>query len=156
MLKVGDILLYSGRGPLSWAVKVKTWSDISHVELYIGAGLTVSARAEGVRYFPFTDKDLVEVWAPEAGYRKWDFDSGLVWFNEQAHGQAYDVWGLLRFFRIGQESIDKQFCSEVVTRTLRAGGFEPFTPQTDADQVSPGMFRTSPRLRLVVDARKQQ
>jgi hypothetical protein len=58
-------------------------------------------------------------------------------------GQRYDWLGLLRFFTLGQQSTDKQFCSEHATRFYRAGGFEPFSKHYDADLVSPGHFLSS-------------
>lgn len=35
-LAPGDVLLFSGKSPLSWAIRAKTWSDVSHAELYVG------------------------------------------------------------------------------------------------------------------------
>lgn len=35
-LQPGDVLLFSGHTPLSWAIKTKTWSECSHAEIYVG------------------------------------------------------------------------------------------------------------------------
>jgi hypothetical protein len=137
----GDCLCYSGRGPLSWAIKVKTWSQVSHVEGYAGDGHVVAARATGVRTYHLTDKDLVAVLRPSATM---DVPAAMRWFHDHANGQRYDTLGLFRFYTLGRQSMDKQFCSELLTRWYRAGGFHPFAQRYDADLVSPGMFACSP------------
>lgn len=35
-LSPGDVLLFSGHSPLSWSIRVKTWSHYSHAEIYVG------------------------------------------------------------------------------------------------------------------------
>lgn len=138
LLKPGDVLLYRGSGFISWFIRVKSWSPVNHVEIYIGDGCTISARASGVNIFRLITDGLYEVWRPTQTLQ---LSKAMAWFCEKARYQRYDWWGLFRFFNLGKPSLDKQFCSEVSMRFLRAGGVELFNPTVDADKVSPGMFR---------------
>ncbi len=148
VLLPGDVLLYSGRSPFSWAIKVKTWSPYSHAELYLGDNQTATSRNEGVKTYAFTPNELALVLRPAT-----PLDMAAVWaFHKSCIGQQYDWFGLLRFFTLGTASKNKQFCSEYVTRLLRAGGVEPFHPDYDADSVSPGMLATSPALPTIWSA----
>ena len=143
ILRPGDHLLYSGKGIWSRLIKVKTWSRFSHIEIYIGNGKAISARSEGVNYFNFDEKNLTCILRPESFI---DIQKANAWF-ESVRGQKYDYWGLLRFFTLGKQSLDKQFCSEVCLRYDRTGGFFPFSGMIDADLVSPGMNYCSPHFK---------
>lgn len=142
-LQPGDLLLYSGTGFVSWAIRTKTWSPYSHVEVYIGNGRSVASRnGIGVGEYPLRTEDLALILRPNQPF---DLQAGLAWFRT-VNGQKYDWTGLFAFFfATWQASHNKMFCSEFVLRFCRAAGFEPFSPETDADQTSPGMFTTSPR-----------
>lgn len=142
-LEPGDVLLYSGTGFISWAIKTKTWSPFSHTEVYIGHGWSVASRdGIGVGAYQLRTKDLALILRPNAPL---DLQAGLQWF-QTVKGEKYDWLGLFAFFfATWQASTNKMFCSEFVLRFLRAAGLEPFTPDTDADHVSPGMLATSPR-----------
>lgn len=146
-LKPGDTLLYTSHWSLiAWAIRVKTWSTVSHIEVYIGDNSSISARANGSKVFAFESKNLREVWRPKEAF---NLEDAMKWFYEKAEGQKYDWLGLFRFFTIGKQSTKKQFCSELATRFYRNGSFEPFNKTVDADLVSPGMFKTSARMELV-------
>jgi len=145
-LQPGDCLLYGGCGLISTAIKIKTWSPVSHVEIFVGVDRVVAARSGGSHFYPFDPKNLKEVWRPKEDV---DTLASMRWFVKEAEGQRYDIWGLFRFFTLGKQSKDKQFCSELATRFYRRGGFEPFNKLTDADLVSPGMFRTSAKMERV-------
>lgn len=143
-LQPGDCLLY--RDPqsfLSWAIRVKTFSYVSHVEGFVGDGVVVASRSEGVNTYPFRRTHLYAVLRPAQPF---DVAAAQRWFAEKAAGQGYAWFGLLRFYLIGKPRPDftKQICSALVTRWYRAGGFRPFCETYDADLVSPGMFLTSP------------
>lgn len=145
-LKPGDLLLYSGHSVFSWLIKVKTWSDFSHAEVYVGTGITITSRdGLGVKYYPFEPKNLSCILRPKLPI---DFSRADEWFSTIV-GQKYDWWGLLRFFHFGKESKDKQFCFECCTRYYRAGGFDPFSERYDADLVSANSFYSSPNFELV-------
>ncbi len=138
----GDLLLYSTRGSIwSWAIKVKTWSQVSHCEV-VGPDATALASRDGKgvnTYYPIRERDLYAVLRPVH-----PMDMGAAWqWHQTVIGQKYDWWGLMRFFTLGKPSLTKQFCSEYAVRLYRHGGIEPFTPDYDADLVSPGMFLAS-------------
>ena len=146
LVRPGDALLYRGSGFIPWLIRVKTWSPVSHIEVVVSPFETIAARESGSAVYPISAEKLYEVWRPKLPI---DVPDGMAWFMRSANGQKYDLWGLFRFFTIGKQSTSKQFCSELATRFYRAAGLEPFTPETDADLVSPGMFRTSSRLARI-------
>jgi hypothetical protein len=83
---------------------------------------------------------------------KFNLNSALAWFLKTAQGQKYDWLGLLRFtwgssYTKGGMN-NKQFCSEFLTRFLRAGGVDPFNGD-DADAVPPFMFMISPIFDII-------
>jgi uncharacterized protein YycO len=142
----GDHLLYSGQSFFARLIKLKTWSRYSHIEIYIGNSLTVTSRdGIGVRIFPFIERNLVTVLRPHGSL---DLSKGIKWLDSVVN-QKYDWWGILRFFNLGKESQNKQFCSEFCTRFDRACGFKPFAEWYDADKVSPGMFHSSPNFTVI-------
>jgi hypothetical protein len=153
-LKPGDVLLYGGTGFWARLIRIKTWSDVSHVELVAPDGESALSSRDGIgvgQFLPIRLHGLSAVLRPEMSL---DMDA-LLAFHNTCVGQRYDWWGLLRFFTIGKQSTDKQFCSEYVMRLLRAGGMDPFTPQVDADLVAPGQFLMSPLLALRWRAEKE-
>lgn len=146
VLKPGDCLLYRNTWSfIGWVIRVKTWSPVNHVEVYIGDGHVISARSTGTRIYPVTFDNLYEVRRPTETV---DLSAAMKWFMEVANGQGYDWLGLLRFVQLGKPSLIKQFCSELATRWFRKGKVELFTAETDADKVSPGMLRTTIKLPL--------
>ena len=150
----GDVLLYRGGGFWSWAIRVKTWADVSHVEVYVGEEQSVASRdGVGVRRFPLRTTGFYAVLRPRLPF---DSRAAVAWF-ETVNGQGYDWMGLVNFYLAkwrGREN-GRQFCSEFATRFLRAGGVEPFTPEADADTIAPGEFLKSgafTRVRLEATA----
>lgn len=147
VLHAGDVLLYASSGFWAWTIKVKTWSEVSHVEV-VGPDATALASRDGSgvdTYYPIRLDGLYAVLRPRQTP-----DMAAAWqWHRTVRGQKYDWWGLMRFFTIGQQSMHKQFCSEYATRLLRHAGIEPFAPGYDADLVSPGMFLSSPAFEEV-------
>jgi hypothetical protein len=164
VLQTGDVLLYRPAGVFGKAIAVKTWSEFSHCELFIGAGAiartrlfsatpaTLGAGREvwasrdpqrwlpwpaggGVDFYPLRTSQLGAVRRPRDPI---DVDA-LLDFCCATRGQRYDWWGLARFFTVGRGKPDRMFCSEGITRALRAAGPLLFDHR-DADQVSPGML----------------
>lgn len=143
-LRPGDLLIYSRSAFFSRAIKIKTWSNYSHVETFLGGTKTHSARdsgkfwgkptpGTGVGVFEIDFDGLVLVRRPRDPFnfeRAWEYIKSV-------EGQRYDTFGIFRFFTIGKQSTDKQFCSEDATRLARAAGVHPFVKWLDADLVSP-------------------
>lgn len=148
-LKPGDVLLYSGKGPMSWWIKIKTWSNVSHVETYVGGGWSVASRdGIGVGTYKLRREGLKYVYRPEGFF---DIVTAL-----RAHslwlGQKYDWLGLFVFYLAAKHgSPEKMFCSEHTARFANSAGLYPFGATFDCDRVSPGMFKASPKYNLIYD-----
>ena len=141
----GDCLLYRGTSLMSRLIQIKTWSVISHVEIACGPLCSVASRdGKGVDLYSIRTDGLYAMLRPVAPV---NMETAFNWFYATARGQRYDWLGLFRFFTVGQQSMDKQFCSEFAVRFYRAGGFAPFAADYDADLVSPGMFLCSTQFR---------
>lgn len=147
-LRPGDVLLYRGL----WAIRIKTWSDVGHCEVYIGDGHTITAKSGGVKVYPFEVPDLAYVYRPIGAF---DLAAARAWFDAEANGQGYDYLGLFLSFYAVKQGRDnrKMFCSEVSTRFLEAGGVCPFG-ESDADAIAPAEFRRTPALACVWSAGK--
>lgn len=146
-LKVGDVLLYSGKGLFSRLIQIKTWSRYSHCEVYDGNGLSVASRdGLGVGRYQLRLDGLRVILRPLG---KFDADAARAWFDT-VNGQPYDWFGLLAFTsakRQGKENW-KMFCSEFAVRYLRKGGCDPCNDY-DADGVAPGELIKSSNLLVV-------
>lgn len=135
-LQPGDIMLYRPNSILGRIIAVKTWHPVAHCEIAAAPGVAVAARdLRGVNEYPTRWSDLTMVRRPIVPF---DTAKAMEYF-QSVKGQPYDVWGLLRFFGKGKESMDKQFCSEFAARFYRAGGLDPFHG-TPADLIPPGWF----------------
>lgn len=147
-LKPGDVLVYSGSSWWSRLIRIKTWSRATHVEMVSANGRKAYGAREdsGVGTWDLRIEGLVAVLRYD-GLDMLD----VVEFHLRCTRprQGYDFLGLLRFFTWGAQSTDRQFCSEYVTRLLRAGGVRPFAPGLDADLVPPSYFEASPVPRVV-------
>lgn len=147
LIEPGDICLYSPDSLFGWVIALKTWTKISHCEVYEGAGLSVASRdGVGVNRYAFRDRGICEVRRPALHL---DFEAASKWFDG-VRGQKYDWAALFRFYLVsGISSKTKMFCSEFATRWYRAAGFEPFSPETDADTVPPSYFTTSAEFHTI-------
>lgn len=149
-LRPGDVLLYRPSSWVGWVIAVKTASRVaSHVEIAVKPGIAIAARQEGVDYYETRWSNLSRVLRPNHSV---DINKALDWFHKNARGQRYDYLALGRFFIIPglKQSTDKQICSELATRFLRAGavGWRPFGAE-DADLVAPRDFLKSDEFDLV-------
>ena len=157
ILQPGDVLLYAPSGTFGHLIAMKTWSQVSHVELYMGDGVSWASRdpkrwlpwpaGGGVGYYGLRTDNLIRVRRPSVLP---DLDR-LEYFCTTTNGQRYDWWGLMRFFNIGAGKQDRMFCSEAVTRALRFAGVELFDSRKDADAVSPGELDYTMALETVWD-----
>ena len=148
-LQPGDHLLYNVKWDLcDCIIRVKTWSDVAHIEVFDGDGgtpggspVSLAARRDGVNRYPFRPDGLAYVLRPE----KWDTAAGRYWFEKVARGQAYDWKGLLCFaLAVRQGSPDKMFCSEFARNLDREALFRSFADPWPGDKVAPGDFLKSP------------
>ncbi len=138
----GDLLCYPPTSLFGRLIVLKTWSvpPISHVEVYLGDGVSFAARNEGVNYYPLRE-DYSLILRPT---RPLDGAAVKAWCDS-VQGQGYDFIGVvLNFYAVTAASKKKMWCSELATRLYRAGGLEPFHPGFDADRVAPASFLASP------------
>lgn len=162
MLRPGDAILYRPSDLLGWIIAIKTWTRLSHVEIYCGEGKSLASRGNktvncsgeevrGVSLYPLRLADLACVLRPNQPFV---FEKGLNWFWSEADGQGYDVLGLLCFtLAVHQGAPDKMFCSEFATRFFRQCDFKVFSESEDADHISPAQFVQTPALdRIWSDA----
>ena len=147
-LRPGDCLLYRTTGTVGWLIRTKTWSPVNHAEAVVSGRLAVAARRSGIDIYPIAARGLYAILRPTDPF---DEVAAMEWFMAVARGQSYHLWGLLRFFNLGRTNTEthQQFCSELLTRWYRKGGFHPFGPCYDADKTSPGMFLSSPHFTTV-------
>lgn len=148
-LRPGDCLLYSGSGLFSFLIKVKSFSRVSHTEVYIGAGRAIASRdGQGVDNYPLRTKGLVEVLRPNEPF---DLNAALQWYGT-VRGAKYDVLQLFVFLSAGRKQLEDEkafFCSELASAFYRKGGFFPFAQRYPTCAVTPGMFRSSPHLDVI-------
>jgi hypothetical protein len=149
ILEPGDILLYGPSSLPDWIVSIKTWTKISHAEIFEKSGMTLASRpTAGINRYAFRDENLVCIRRPPKRL-KWH---NLLNYFAGIQGQDYDLLGLLVFtLAVKQGAPNKQFCSELATNLYRAGGFEPFNKQVSADTVSPSMFWQTSSMRTIWD-----
>lgn len=146
----GDCLIYRPSGVFGWLTAVKTWCRCAgHVEGYCGDGVSVASRnGIGVNSYAVRLEGLSRVLRPVCASPdgdRFDFEDALGWFRATACGQKYDWKGLLCFtLAVRQGAADRMFCSEFLTRWYRAGGFQPFAREWDADEVAPATFLVPP------------
>ena len=135
----GDVLLYFDKKSfVDWAIAVKTWNRIAHIEVYAGNGMSYASRnGIGVNLYAFRYKGLVCV---RRATRPLDILAAADWFNS-VRGQKYDWKGLLCFWlAVKQGAKNMMYCSEFALRWFRHGDFEPFNNKQDADKTPPSYF----------------
>jgi hypothetical protein len=146
----GDVLLYRGTGLWSLAIRIKTFSPVSHAEIAAGQGRAFAARASGVGTYPLRTHGLYAILRPTTPLTAFEWAA-----LERAHlahdGLPYDWWGLLSFFRPDHapDGPTQAFCSEHVARVFKLAGRPLFGYGYPSDQVPPGMFFASPLLDVV-------
>lgn len=150
LLQPGDLLIYSGSGFFSRLIKLKTYSEWTHVAIYLGGGKQREFReGAGAQEVPFRTQNLgmikrrYGVWSRERSDEYW----------EEVKDQGYDYWGLILGFlarRQGREN-KSMWCSEYVTRDDRNAveGQHLFSDEIDADGVSPADVGRSPAAFVV-------
>jgi len=138
-MRNGDVLLFRGRGLLSWLIRLATHSNYSHAGLlfrYCKRVYCLEAVGVGVRLAPvsrllnhYPDGVFYCGLAAEEPTRK-----TALGFGFQQLALPYDVFGLVRFafaLIFGRQRLIKPdqrwFCSELVAAAYRIAGF----PLTD-------------------------
>ena len=149
ILKPGDCILYRPSNVVGVIIALKTWSWTSHIEGYVGNGMSIGAREEGVDMYPLrNDKYVNGVLRPRAPF---DLAEAMKWFHAEAKGDKYNVGGLFGFFDADKPGTPNQdgnykseFCSQLVDLWYMHGGFYPFSKNWPAVKVAPAQFWQSP------------
>lgn len=140
-LKPGDCLVYRPSNWIGKAIAIKSWLPYSHVEIVVDEKTAIGARPDGCNYYPIRlDEYLAVVMRPYAS--AFDFELGKKWFELEAKGHPYDVWGLFRFYMIGKGAKDKWFCSELATKFYREANIAGLFHRQEDALVPPGWFVT--------------
>lgn len=156
ILQPGDTILYRptafslekfGGWLFGRLIALKSWHNISHVEVYVGGGESVASRdGEGVNRYLWRSTEIGYVLRPGQPV---DLVIGMRWFNG-VRGQGYDWLGLTRFVRTSiVSSQTKMFCSAFWLRFYRACAFNPFSAIVDADSIAPGEIIDCPNLEVI-------
>lgn len=136
----GDVLLYRPSGLFGRLIALKTWNEISHVEVSIGGGFAVASRdGKGVNVYPERTAQLAHVLRP---VQPFDLAAAMAWFEEDAKGLPYGWLDIAAFLGLKWDA-KGVICSPFATDFLRAGGLDPFNGYPSRS-VAPFMFRTSP------------
>lgn len=150
-LQGGDVLLYAPTDWVGWLIAIKTWTMLSHVEVYAGAGKVIAARPRGVDFYTERlDYSLRYIRRPVIGPgMQFDLKGGLAAVHGML-GKPYEVAGLLRFYLPWHNRHKAtRICSSVATVFLRGGGCEPFNPELNPDDVSPAQLWQTPELTTI-------
>lgn len=139
------ILLFRGRGLISWLIRWQTRSEYSHAALMLPDGSVVEAwQGAGVRRTWLRDWCGVDVFSVH-GMTPEQWQSAIGYARAQI-GKGYDYRGVFRFLsRRLVPNNDLWFCSELVFRALEVAGVRLLRDVT-AGEVSPGMLARSPFL----------
>jgi len=136
-LQKGDLLVFSRRELFDSIIKIKTWSQATHTEIYIGNGSTVASR-NGIGCNIYT-LDLNGIYCVLRPVQPFDLDKALLTFNTKYRGLPYGWKALFSFVLIDLHD-NGIFCSELSTLVYRAGGFEPFNANVKANTVAPADY----------------
>ncbi len=141
-LMPGDILLYGGRDLVSRLIQFRTWSDVSHIEIYVGEGRSVASRnGLGVGKYPLRIVGLRRVYRATIGaltYPQFNFENCMAWFAT-VDGTPYGWADLLRFYLINVPT-KGLICSEFADLFFRNGGLPLFNTNYPEGAVCPGDY----------------
>jgi hypothetical protein len=136
-LQPGDILLYGGGDLVSRLIQFRTWSDVSHIEIYVGDGRSVASRnGIGVGKYPLRVQGLRRVYRPLGA--NFDLAAAMRWF-EKVNGTKYGWADLLRFYLIDVPT-KGLICSEFGDLFFRNGRLPLFNTNYPEGAVCPGDF----------------
>lgn len=131
----GDCLLYRPVGFFGRLIAIKTWHPLSHVEVYVGNGISVASRdGQGVGHYPLRLGQLAYVLRPTTPL---DLAAGLRYARRMT-GTPYGWMDLLNFVGV---NVDAKgiVCSPFATEFYRACGWRCF-PADDPNDIAPFQF----------------
>jgi hypothetical protein len=153
-LQPGDVLLYGGSDIVSRLIQFRTWSDVSHVEIYAGGLRSIASRnGAGVGQYLFRADGLRYVLRPIAFVPE-QFAQGMIWFKS-VDGQPYNWGDLLRFYLINVPT-HGFICSQFGAAFFTAAKAPLFSLDYYDGDICPSDFLVTPLLKRiwVYNARK--
>jgi hypothetical protein len=152
MLQPGDALLYRPTSPFGWGIAIKTYTWISHIEVYKGNGWTVASRdGKGVDEYELRDTDVARVLRPTVPC---DMAAALRYFRT-VQGEKYDFKAILCFLFLSRSGEgNRQICSEFAANFYRHGRLTAFSQHWPADRTAPADFVKSPAFTEIYHAGK--
>ncbi len=145
LLYPGDCLLYDSGTLVDRLIKFRTWSNVAHVEIYLGNGVSTASRnGVGVDFYPTRYSGLRYIRRPEGIF---DLQSARK-FAESKKGTPYGWADLGRFYLLkipGRGLI----CSQYGDLVWRAGQIIAFAQDYPAGAVSPRDFLVTPLAKTI-------
>lgn len=136
-LQVGDILLYSSKDVTDAVIEWKTGSDVAHVEVYMGDGISWASRnGIGVNAYPFRPEGLVKVRRP---VMRFNVTEATDWFNASQKNQPYGWGDILATVDI-KTNWPGEDCSHFVAALLEVANAPQFHPRYDKKKITPRDF----------------
>ena len=157
-IKTGDLLGVCGRGPVSWAIKLRTRSIFSHVGLLVRLSevgvervfLLHSTAKTGVVLVPVSrylgtvqgQAYLIPLRHAEIATTKPVYQEYLLSYAFQQLGRSYDFQGILRFLvPFFPEAKAEFFCSELAAGAYKAAGLLDRTFLDPGTLIKTGLFQ---------------
>ena len=144
-LQPGDILLYGGDSLVDRFIMFRTWSDVSHVEIYLdNYESTASRNGQGVDIYPTRYVDLryvrrlVEPFDRIAARK----------YATRMKGTPYGWTDLGRFYLL-KIPTKGMICSQYADWLLRVGGVIAFAEDYPPGAVSPRDYLLTPHAKTV-------
>lgn len=150
LLVPGDCILYRPTDVFDWAVALKTWTRVSHVEVFIGDHTSVASRnGKGVDMYPVRLQDVACVRRPGPGF---DLEKAMRWFDACAQGQKYGWRTLLSFICLNSSPVEgHMICSEFAAEFYKAGGHPLFAADWPSYRTPPSLEVATPALTTIWD-----
>lgn len=144
-LQPGDIMLYAGSGFVDWAIKLRTWSDVDHIEVYLGnQQSTASRNGIGVNTYPFRRDGLKYVRRPLGIF---DLDAATK-YADAMKGTPYGYGDLGRFYLLNIPT-KGVICSQYGDLLFDAAGTVLFAEDYPAGSISPRDYRVTPLAKTI-------
>jgi cell wall-associated NlpC family hydrolase len=145
MLKPGDVLLYGNTCLMSRLIQFRTWSDVSHVEVYMGRGYSAASRnGIGVDIYPFRSEGLRYARRPQVRFN----DALANAYARKMKGTPYG-WGDLGKFYLLNIPGKGLICSQYGDLLLRSADVVAFDENYFPGKICPRDFLITPMLKTV-------
>lgn len=153
-LEVGDVLFYSPSDLIGVLIAIKTWTWLSHVEVYHGSDRVVAARRSGVDLYPVRLSNLVAIRRPLGSSKfsregAWKAVFPLIGkdYEESSFESFLNPWCIHRKV--------SRICSSIVTSYLRGGGVGCFNPDVPENKIAPAQLWQTNDLYTVWSLKKR-